>query len=448
MEKEIELKIQSWVDENSDRLVEELKQFLRIPSLTGYEGEAQKFIKAQYEKLGMDVDVFEPDMKELFEKYPEVAQFPTSWEPELELVINTPDICTYELWQESGYADKLNYIGRPNVVGTLKGTGGGRSLILNGHVDNVTVGDVKEWKYDPFAAEEVDGKIYGRGSSDMKGGLLACAKALEALQKIGVKLSGDVICESVVNEEHAGNGTLACVSKGYTADAAICADGGTWIATETGGGVYWRIVVKGREAHTGGRWREGKMYAISAIEKAALIINSLCEMEKEVNKDGVRLSLGIGTIQGGAYATSTARECTILGGIYFSSAMGVGEDGIIAVKNLIRNAVNKVVDNDEWLSQNKPDVFFPHYDDAYVLQKDHELVSVMLDAGMDMLGRKLYVGSSSACDVRHLGNQGKIPSVMCGPGNGPVHAPNEFINIQDYLKYIKFIALTIYKWCK
>ena len=446
--KEIEQKINSWVDENRDALIEELKQFIRIPSLTGYEGEAQKFVQAQYEKLGMDVDVFEPDIKELFEKYPEVAQFPTSHEPELELVINTPDICTYEIWQNSGYADKLNYINRPNVVGTLKGTGGGRSLILNGHVDNVTIGDLKEWKYDPFGAEEVDGKIYGRGTSDMKGGILACVNALKALQAAGVKLSGDVICESVVNEEHAGNGTLACVSKGYTADAAICADGGTWIAAETGGGVYWRIIVRGREAHTGGRWRNGQMFAISAIEKAALIVNSLVEMEKETNKDGVCLSLGVGTIEGGAYATSTARECTILGGVYFSAKMGVGEEGIIAVKNLIRNAVNRVVEKDEWLSENKPDVFFPHYDDAYVLPKENDLVPVMLDAGEAMLGRKLYVGSSSACDVRHLGNQGKIPSVMCGPGNGPVHAPNEFIVIEDYIKYIKFLALTVYKWCK
>ncbi len=448
MDKDIELKIKSWVDENRHLLIDELKDFLRIPSLTGYEGEAQKFVKAQYERLGMEVDVFEPDIKELFERYPEVAQFPTSWEPELELIINTPDICTYDIWQNSGYADKLNYVGRPNVVGTLKGTGGGRSLILNGHVDNVTVGDIKEWKHDPFGAEQVDGKIYGRGSSDMKGGLLACAKAIEVLQKIGVKLSGDVICESVVNEEHAGNGTLACVAKGYTADAAICADGGTWIATETGGGIYWRIIVHGREAHTGGRWRDGKMYAVSAIEKAALIINSLCEMEKEANKNGTCLSLGVGTIEGGAYATSTARECTILGGVYFSAKMGVGEDGIIAVKNLLRDAVDRVVKNDEWLSLNKPDLYFPHYDDAYVIPKDNDIVPVMLSCGKDMLNRSMYVGSNSACDVRHLGNQGKIPSVMCGPGNGPVHAPNEYINVEDYLNYIKFLALTVYRWCK
>ena len=75
MELKIKQKIGAWVDENRDLLINELKDFLRIPNLTGHEGEAQKFVKAQYEKLGLEVDVFEPDVKELFEKYPEIAQF-------------------------------------------------------------------------------------------------------------------------------------------------------------------------------------------------------------------------------------------------------------------------------------------------------------------------------------------------------------------------------------
>ena len=162
MKSEQEQRIIDWVDGNREKLIEDLKTIIRIPSLTGYEGEAQKFIRAQYEGLGMDVDVFEPDMKELFRKYPDIAQYPTSHEPELELIIPCRDgKCTYEGWLESGYADRLNYKGRPNVVGTLKGTGGGRSLILNGHVDNVTLGDLSRWEHDPFGAEEKDGRIYG-----------------------------------------------------------------------------------------------------------------------------------------------------------------------------------------------------------------------------------------------------------------------------------------------
>ena len=447
MNKEIKERIEAWVDDNQEFLIGELKEFLRIPSLTGYEGEAQKFVKAQYEKLGLAVDVFEPDMQLLFEQYPDVAQYPTSWEPELDLVIPTKDICTYDQWKESGYADKLNYQGRPNVVGTWKGTGGGRSLILNGHVDTVTVGDRNRWDYDPFGAEQVGSRIYARGSSDMKGGLLACAKALEALQAIGVKLRGDVICQSVVNEEHAGNGSLACVARGYKADAAICADGGIMIKTETGGGVYWEIQVSGREVHTGGRWYGRQMYGVSAIEKAARIIDALCDAEQQVNRDAVRLSLGIGTIQGGTYATSTAGACKVSGVAYFSAAMGVGEAGIRAVKDLLREAVDKATEQDAWLAEHRPELSFLHYDDAYVYPQDHELLSVLSSAGETVLGKPMSVGAMSACDARHLGNRGNTPCLVCGPGTGPAHAPNEFIDIEVYLNYIKLLALTVYEWC-
>lgn len=447
MKQNTEQQIKAWVDENRNLLIEELKEFLRIPSLTGYEGEAQKFVKAQYEKLGLTVDVFEPDVRELFEKYPDVAQYPTSWEPELDLVIPTTDICTYEQWQESGYADKLNYKGRPNVVGTWKGTGGGRSLILNGHVDAVAVGDLNRWEHNPFGAEQVGTRIYARGSSDMKGGLLACAKALEALQAIGIKLRGDVICQSVVNEEHAGNGSLACVAKGYKADAAICADGGMMIKTETGGGVYWQIQVSGREVHTGGRWQGKQLYGVSAIEKAARIIDALCEAEQQANQEVVRLSLGIGTINGGTYATSTAAACTISGVAYFSAAMGVGEVGIQAVKELLREAIAKVSSEDPWLAEHRPELSFLHYDDAYVYPEGHELLSVLCSAGEDMLGNPMRVGATSACDARHLGNRGDTPCLVCGPSSGPIHAVNEFIDTEVYLDYIKLLALTVYRWC-
>ncbi len=448
MKNGVEQKISAWVDENRDALLEELKTFLRIPNLTGYEGEAQKYMQAQYERFGMTVDVFEPDIRELFEKYPDVAQYPSSWEPELELVIPCPGgVCTYEQWLHSGYADKLNYIGRPNVVGTWKGTGGGRSLILNGHADSVTVGDVSRWEHEPFGAEQVGDRIYGRGTSDMKGGLLACVKALEALRAAGIRLRGDVICQSVVNEEHAGNGTLACVARGYRADAAICADSGSVIKTETGGGVYWEILVSGRECHTGGRWQGGEMYGVSAIEKAAVVIDALCEQERLVNRDGKHLSLGIGTIGGGTYATTTAGFCTIKGVVYYSPALGVGGAGIERVKDLLRAAVDEAARRDPWLAGHRPELSFLHYDDAYVYPEGHELLAIMCSAGEDMLGRPMKVGTMSACDARHLGNQGGIPCLVCGPGNGPAHAVNEFIRTEDYLDYIKLLALTVYRWC-
>lgn len=281
----------------------------------------------------------------------------------------------------------------------------------------------------------------------MKGGLLACAKALEALQAIGIQLRGDVICQSVVNEEHAGNGTLACVARGYTADAAICTDGGMMIKTETGGGIYWQIRVTGREVHTGYRWHGRQMHGVSAIEKAAKIINALCRAERQINEESVLLSLGIGTIQGGAYATSTAASCTVNGVAYFSAAMGVGADGIQAVKAFLKDAIKAVAEEDDWLREHWPELTFSHYDDAYLYPEGHELLPLLRCAGEEMLGKPMTVGAMSACDARHLGNQGGIPCLVCGPGTGPGHAANEYIDEEIYLGYIKMLALTVYKWC-
>ena len=254
--------------------------------------------------------------------------------------------------------------------------------------------------------------------------------------------------DSVVNEEHSGNGTLACVARGYRADAAICADGGSIIRTESGGGVYWEITVMGREIHTGARWRGGELFGVSAIEKAALIVNALCETERRVNKDKTCLSLGAGVINGGSYMTSTAGRCTVKGVAYFSAAMGTGAAGIERVMDLLKAVIDEVSEKDEWLCEHRPEIIFPHYDDAYVYPEGHELLPLMLNAGKDILGKEPATGAMSACDARHLGNGGGIPCLICGPDGGMAHAPNEFVSIEGYLDFIKFLALSVYRWCE
>ena len=107
------------------------------------------------------------------------------------------------------------------MVAVLKGTGGGKSIILNGHIDVVPVGDEQNWKQDPFSGHIEAGKLYGRGSTDMKGGTVSLLMALEALIALGIRLKGDVIFQSVIEEESGGAGTLAAVLRGYQADGAI-----------------------------------------------------------------------------------------------------------------------------------------------------------------------------------------------------------------------------------
>ncbi len=129
-------------------------------------------------------------------------------------------------------------------ISSLKGNG--RSLLLNGHIDNVMVEPVSDRTIDPFGAGVVDGKIYGRGACDMKGGLVAGLAAIQCLFEAGVSLNGDVLFSSVVNEEHSGGGALSMVCKGIRADAAIVmepSENQIYIAHP--GDVYWQLTVKG-----------------------------------------------------------------------------------------------------------------------------------------------------------------------------------------------------------
>ncbi|MDW7977938.1 MAG: M20/M25/M40 family metallo-hydrolase, partial [Candidatus Caldarchaeum sp.] len=173
----VEDKVLAQVDRNREELVEFLRKLVSIPSVTGQEGEVQGFI-ADFlrERISVKVDVWEPSLEEL-SKHPGFV--PVS----------------------------RGYEGRPNVVGVYKGSGGGRSLLFNGHVDVIPVGDESSWKHQPWRAEVKHGVLYGRGASDMKSGLAAYTFALLSVLDAGLRPRGDVILEYTVDEELSGNGT-------------------------------------------------------------------------------------------------------------------------------------------------------------------------------------------------------------------------------------------------
>ena len=326
----LEAKIIDKVEEKKEKIIELLATLVKIPSLTGEERDAQEFVAGYLKNLGLKVDVWEPDIKELFDRYPDVAQYPSHWQHDL--ILPYQNLPSYVDLVKSGKMNVLNYKNRPNVVGTWKGSGeGGRSLILNGHIDTVTVEPRDEWTHEPFGAEIEDGKMYGRGVSDMKSGIVAAMVAMECLIELGVKLRGGVIFESVVNEEHAGNGTLACVARGITADAAIITEPTkNTVRLGNAGGVYWGVKAKGRSKPTGARWKGREQDGISAIEKLPRVIDSLLDMERKLNSDSRHphlpdqnsFSLVMGRVHGGHYDTVTASECTLNGSTYFGSEVG------------------------------------------------------------------------------------------------------------------------------
>ena len=169
---------------STQRSTELLASLVRIRSLTGEEGEAQAFLAEHVRKLGAEVVMEEPDVQALFDRFPTVAQYPTHWQHDL--VLPYDGLPTFEALRDSGLQDVLNYRNRPNLVGRFQGIGGGRSLILNGHIDTVTIEPSQSWHFDPFGATVVDGRMVGRGASDMKGGLIAAVMALRCLKEAGL----------------------------------------------------------------------------------------------------------------------------------------------------------------------------------------------------------------------------------------------------------------------
>ena len=429
-----------------------LQKLVRIASLTGEEGEAQNFLSTILKDLSGEVRMIEPDIAALFKAFPKVAQYPTHWEHDL--VIPYDDLPNLADLESSGVKPLLNYKNRPNLVCLLKGTGSGRSIILNGHIDTVTVEPRAEWTKDPFGGEIVDDYMYGRGTSDMKGGLLAGIMAVTFLKKAGVQLKGDVIIESVVNEEHSGNGTLDLIRRGYTADGAIVLEPtNNKIAVSSPGGLYWQITIPGVPRSPGARWNGTELEGVSAIEKIPVIINALLDLETKYNtsqkinymeKGRTPFSLVIGKVSGGHYESVTASEAIIRGGAYFSPVTG----DIHEIMDKMKDTIHSVNMRDEFLKKNPAILRFLHHDDSSRQSEQIPLAVALSDSlkKQGMLGD--IVPGPFACDARHLINQGNIPTVIFGPGTiAQAHKPDEHIMISEYLACIEHLISFLASWC-
>ena len=176
----------------------------------------------------------------------------------------------------------LDFEGRPQLAATLRGTGGGRSLLLNGHIDVVPARLEDGWEQDPFDPVVVDGAIVGRGTADMKGGIAAMVVAAQVLAEAG-PLRGDLVVCTNTDEESSGAGGLACVRHGVTADLTIVPEPSSlevWPACR--GTVYCTVTITGRAGHAEQEhphWCDGG--AVSAVEKGRLVCDALDALARE-----------------------------------------------------------------------------------------------------------------------------------------------------------------------
>jgi acetylornithine deacetylase len=220
-----------------------------------------------------------------------------------------PDAATAAADPSAGYPP-LPYEGRSSIVGVRRGTGRGRSLHLTGHIDVVPVDPGAPWTHDPWSGEQADGRIWGRGAGDMKGGLAAYLLAAEALVQACPELPGDLVVSSVIEEECGGNGMWSVLRDGISADATLVGEPTGLAVVHAGTGVVWlRLLARGAAGHSAQSGGDGPFDAL------ARAVAALRRLESEQNAPPIDEVFG--AVSGWPYGMTVGR---IDGGVWTSSA--------------------------------------------------------------------------------------------------------------------------------
>lgn len=336
-----------------------------------------------------------------------------------------------------------NQENRFNVYATFKGNGG-RSLIFNGHIDTMPAGNENEWKYTPHQPAVENGKLYGLGSADMKGGLLASVMAVKLLKEAGIPLPGDVTITSVCDEEGGGNGSIQAIMSGERADGVVVCEGTSdELIVAHMGFVFFRVEIEGKACQSGVKWR-----GVSAIDKAMKIIRELDEMEHRwllTYKHSLlpAPNLNVGTIKGGTAGSTVAGNCEFEICIHYLPKQ-MSHNQVVAE---FMDVITRVSDSDPWLKDHKPAVNMYQAGGAYEME-EHPFVDSFCEAYKKARGKEVkLVGSPAGCDSRLWRNIVKCPTIQFGPGNlEQCHAVNEYLSLDAYLQSILVYAALILNW--
>lgn len=403
----------------ADALLATLCRLVAVRSLNGTPGEdeAQRLMAAEMTGIGLDVDTWSLDMDAL-RRHP-------------------------------AYAAEVDRTAGLGVTGAM-GRGEGPSLILNGHVDVVPVGDEALWAFPPWQGTVANGRVYGRGALDMKGALCCALSAARAIRDAGVEFEGRLLIQSVIGEEDGGTGTLAAVLRGPRADAAIVLEPTELqLAPAQAGALNFRITVPGRTAH-GAMRTEG----VSAIEKFVPVLQALLAFEATRNAAiddplfadcALPIPICPGIVRAGNWASNVA-ERLVCEGRY---GVAVGED-LSQARHRFEDAVAQAAAGDAWLREHPPTVewwgaqFAPA-----AIPADHPIVRTVGAAFEAAAGRPARLqGMTYGADMRLLVDPGGIPTMMFGPGDIRLaHRPDEYVPVDELLTATRTLALTALRFC-
>lgn len=423
--------VNRYVEDYREELLELASNLIKIPSENiapnGNEKECQEYLFSYLSDIkGIKTDYFTPLEVEGIEDHP-------------------------------AYKAGREYANRPNVVAVKNGAGDGRSVVFSSHIDTVSRNPLP-WKIsNPFSGEIVEGKLYGRGSFDMKGGLASTVICLKILAEKDLHFNGKVIVESVVDEENAGaNGTLASRLKGYNGDIAIVPEPSMLdICPASKGGKVYRIDLEGR-AGTG----YGGEETINPVYGIGLLAYNFSKYEKAINSI---------ESQGGPYYKDELSPRTVIvdkiqaGDLNPGGNIGIPDKAWFSffVNTLpgyteeildkeINELVSEAVSSHEEVFANAPNVqSVSRYLWPYEVDRNHpgieSLVKTSIECGLE---KPVVTGAKFACDGFIFNRYFNTPVIIFGPRGENAHAQDEFVYTEDLILLTKIYLNFILNWCR
>ncbi len=433
----LRLDIAAAVDACTEHAVEVLREIVRIPSVvpltdvydrTG-EADVQDVLAREMHELGARVDVWDPDGAELAQKYR----------------------------GRPGFQEGRRFEGRPNLAAVLVGEGGGRSIMLAGHID-VVAANSSAWSVDPWSGEIREGRIFGRGTADMKGGIVASLLALKALRQAGVRLAGDVVFASVTDEEVGGMGTLALIDRGYRADAGIMTEPTGLTVCPVVRGILWgRIEVMGRAGHIEEPFDPDADDApIDAIEKGRAVLAAIDSLNARWRDDPAKRhpliptpnQVKVSMLRAGDHPSSFADSCSITIDVQYLTTeedeAGLGS----LVRQQVEEAVRKHTEADDWLRSHPPRFEWFVDADPGEISAEGGVVTTLVRHVEALTGAARILGKGAHTDMSLLTRLAQTPTVTFGPAEPEMaHQVDESIAIDDIVTAAKCIAMTVSDWC-
>jgi acetylornithine deacetylase len=332
----------------------------------------------------------------------------------------------------------------PLVIGRL-GPAGGRRVVLSGHLDVVPPGDSATWSVDPWSGLVRDGRLFGRGACDMKGGVASILAAVRAIVATGAdrRFGGELIVAFVPGEEDGGQGTLAAIRSGVTGDAAIITEPSNLdVVVAHAGAITFRLTVPGRAAHASQR-REG----VSALDNLSYLVRALEDDEARRNAaetDPLMTALGlpyptiVGIVHGGEWA-STVMDRIAADGRY---GVRLGQSPADAAEDL-RAAIATAAAAHPFLAEHRPavEIVGGRYGSARV-PSGHPLPVGLAQVAAATTGRAPeLLGEPYGADMRLFVNEGRTPCVIFGPGDVRVaHSADEFVPLDQVADCARVLA--------